>query len=425
MAIAPAHALVNFTEHRLANGLRVILAEDHSAPTISVSLAYDVGSRDEQPGESGFAHLFEHMMFQGSENVGKGEHFLLIQNNGGSMNGTTSSERTNYYQTLPANQLDLALFLEADRMRSLAVTAANFENQRGTVIEERRQNYDNRPYGRSSEALPELVFDNFANAHSTIGSMADLEAFTFEQAVRFHDAYYTPNNCVLALVGDVTQEHALRRIEHFFGSIAGRPRPAAPNVSEIEPVSELRKSITDPLARLARVDIAFRIPPADNPDFHALQLLTMILSGGQSSRLYQEVVLKQQALSAGAFAQERRGPGMLVVAAFGPDPAVSEAALLREIERVREHPVEQWEIEKAKLTLRRQVGQQLLSTVSRANLLAIYAVFYNDPGFINRRLDLLDQITIADLHRVAQQYLAPGRRRTLLTVPPVQQTEAA
>ena len=149
-------AHVHFSEHTLANGLRVILAEDHSAPTFSVSLTYDVGSRDERPGESGFAHLFEHMMFQGSANVGKGEHFLLIQNNGGSMNGTTSSERTNYYQTLPANQLDLALFLEADRMKALAVTAPNFENQRGTVIEERRQNYDNRPYGRSSEMLPEL-----------------------------------------------------------------------------------------------------------------------------------------------------------------------------------------------------------------------------------------------------------------------------
>jgi zinc protease len=285
MASAEAKALVNFTEHRLANGLRVILSEDHTAPTVSVSLAYDVGSRDEQPGESGFAHLFEHMMFQGSENVGKGEHFLLIQNNGGSMNGTTSSERTNYYQTLPANQLDLALFLEADRMKALAVTAANFENQRRTVIEERRQNYDNRPYGRSSELLPELVFDNFANAHSTIGAMADLEAFTFEQAVRFHAAYYTPNNCVLALVGDISPEHALARIEHFFGGIPGAPRPAAPDVSESEPESERRRTTVDPLARLARVDIAFQIPAANTPDFQALQLLTHVLSGGQSSRL--------------------------------------------------------------------------------------------------------------------------------------------
>lgn len=418
MGTAQAKSLVNFSEHRLANGLRVILSEDHSAPTVSVSLAYDVGSRDERPGESGFAHLFEHMMFQGSENVGKGEHFLLIQNNGGSMNGTTSSERTNYYATLPSNQLDLALFLEADRMRALAVTAANFENQRATVIEERRQNYDNRPYGRASELLPELVFENFSNAHSTIGSMADLEAFTFEQALKFHDAYYTPNNCVLALVGDVTKQRALERIEHYFGQIPGRPRPAAPNVQEPEPTSARRETTTDALARLARIDVAFQVPAANASDFHALQILTMVLSGGQSSRLYQEVVLKQEALSAGAFVQERRGPGMLVVAAYAPDAEKAEQALLREIGRVRDEKVEDWELEKAKLTVRRQASQQLLSTVSRANLLAIYAVFYQDPDFINRRLDLLDQVTAEDLQRVARQYLSPARCRTLLTLPP-------
>lgn len=422
--------LVHFTEHRLANGLRVILAVDSSAPTVSVSLTYDVGSRDERPGESGFAHLFEHMMFQGSENVGKGEHFLLVQNNGGSMNGTTSSERTNYYQTLPANQLDLALFLEADRMRALAVTAANFENQRRTVIEERKQNYDNRPYGRSSEKLPELVFNNFANAHSTIGALSDLEAFTFEQAVRFHAAYYTPNNCVIALVGDFNEAHALSRVEHFFGDIPAGPRPAAPDVSEPDvnetgPTSARREVFTDPLARLARIDIAFQIPPAHAPDFHALQLLTMVLSGGQSSRLYQEVVLKQEAISAGAFAQERRGPGMLVVAAFGPDAAQAEASLVREIDRVRDTPVEEWELEKAKLTVRRQTSLQLLSTVARANLLAIYAVFHNDPGFLNRRLDLLDEVTVADVQRVARQYLAPECRRTLLTIPPFTDEKAA
>ncbi len=425
MGIAQSTSLVSFTEHQLANGLRVILAEDHHAPTVSISLAYDVGSRDERPGESGFAHLFEHMMFQGSENVGKGEHFLLIQNNGGSMNGTTSSERTNYYETVPANQLELALFLEADRMRSLAVTAANFENQRGTVIEERRQNYDNRPYGRSSEILPELVFDNFANAHSTIGSLADLEAFTFEQAVNFHSQYYRPNNCVLAIVGDIDPAQALARVEHHFGDIPRGERPPAPDVSEPTSTAERRRVVEDSLARLNRIDIAVQIPAANHPDFHALQLLTMILSGGHSSRLYQEVVLQQDALSAGAFVQERRGPGMLVVAAFAPDADRAEAALLREIDRVRDTPIDPWELEKAKLTLRRQTAQHLLSSTARANLLAIYSVFYQNPDFINRRLDLFDQVTLEDLQRVAQLYLAPARRRTLVTTPPPATREEA
>ena len=255
--------------------------------------------------------------------------------------------------------------------------------------------------------------------------MADLEAFTFEQAVNFHGKYYTPNNCVLALVGDISPAHALERIEHFFGDIPGGLRPGAPDVDEAEPDGDRRATTFDPLARLSRIDIAFRIPAAHKPDFHALQLVTMVLSAGQSSRLYQEVVLQQEALSAGAFAQERRGPGMLVVAAYGPDAAKSEAALLREIDRVREELVEDWEMEKAKLTLRRQVSQQLLSTVSRANLLSLYAVYYGDPGFINRRLEVLDRVTRADLQRVARQYLDPGHRRTLITLPPVAQSEAA
>ena len=176
---------IAFKEFKLKNGLRVLLAEDHSAPTYSICVTYNVGSRDERPGRTGFAHLFEHMLFQGSENVGKGEHFILIQNNGGSANGTTNMDRTNYFETLPANQLELGIFLEADRMRAPAITQANFDNQRLTVQEERRQSYDNRPYGKTYEAVIDLAYDNFAYKHSTIGSMDDLNAATIEDAERF------------------------------------------------------------------------------------------------------------------------------------------------------------------------------------------------------------------------------------------------
>src|SRR5437868_9993249 len=165
---------VKFTEHKLKNGLRVILSEDHSAPTYSISVVYNVGSRDERAGRTGFAHLFEHMMFQGSENVGKGEHFIYIENNGGGMNGSTTADRTEYHETLPANQLDLGLFLEADRMRSLVINQSNLDNQRKTVQEEKRQRYDNQPYGQSFEVLLDTAYDNFAYKHSTIGSMEDL-----------------------------------------------------------------------------------------------------------------------------------------------------------------------------------------------------------------------------------------------------------
>ncbi|HEY1233392.1 MAG TPA: pitrilysin family protein, partial [Candidatus Binatia bacterium] len=183
---------VDFKEFRLQNGLRVLLVEDHSAPTYSICVTYNVGSRDERPGRTGFAHLFEHMLFQGSENVGKGEHFILIQNNGGSANGTTNLDRTNYFETLPANQLELGIFLEADRMRAPAITQANFDNQRLTVQEERRQSYDNRPYGKTYEAVIGLAYDNFGYKHSTIGSMEDLNAATIDDAEAFFKTYYAP-----------------------------------------------------------------------------------------------------------------------------------------------------------------------------------------------------------------------------------------
>src|SRR5215468_3379949 len=200
---------VVFKEFKLNNGLQVILAEDHSAPTYSICVTYNVGSRDERPGRTGFAHLFEHMMFQGSENVGKGEHFIIIENNGGGMNGSTNSDRTEYHETLPANQLDLGLFLEADRMKSLAITPANLENQRETVKEEKRQRYDNQPYGQTFDTLFETAYDNFAYKHSTIGSMDDLNAATTNDVSQFFKTYYAPNNAVLTLVGDFKTNEAL------------------------------------------------------------------------------------------------------------------------------------------------------------------------------------------------------------------------
>src|SRR5918911_289073 len=203
---------VDFKETTLKNGLRVITVEDHSAPVIAVSVTYNVGSRNEREGRTGFAHLFEHMMFKGSENVGTGEHFLLIFNNGGTMNGTTNENRTNYFETMPANQLDLALFLEADRMRSLAITQENLDNQRNAVQEERRLSVDNQPYGKSREIQQELMYDNFALKHTTIGSMADLNAATVEDVAAFFKTYYAPNNAALSIVGDVDTHTTLARV---------------------------------------------------------------------------------------------------------------------------------------------------------------------------------------------------------------------
>src|SRR5881296_1273598 len=221
LLVAPAlmSQKVTYTEHKLKNGLRVILSEDHSAPTYSIAVTYDVGSRNERDGRTGFSHLFEHMMYQGSENVGKGEHFVLIENNGGGMNGSTNSDRTEYHETLPANQIDLGLFLEADRMRSLVINQANLDNQRETVKEERRQRRDNQPYGQTFDIFFETAYDNFGYKHSTIGSMEDLNDASVKDVADFFKTYYAPNNAVLTLVGDFKPSDALSKIEKYFGNI--------------------------------------------------------------------------------------------------------------------------------------------------------------------------------------------------------------
>src|SRR5690242_4291617 len=275
---------VNFNETTLKNGLRVITVEDPSAPVIAVSVTYNVGSRNEREGRTGFAHLFEHMMFKGSENVGSGEHFLLVFNNGGTMNGTTNEDRTTYFEALPANQLDLALYLEADRMRSLAINKANLDNQRNAVQEERRLGVDNQPYGQSGEVQQGLIYDNFAYKHTVIGSMDDLNAASVEDVAAFFKTYYAPNNAVLAVVGDFKTADAIKKIKQYFESIPSQPPPPPVDMTEPEQKAERRASVDDQLARLAQVDIAFKTLPGNTQDFYALQVLSTALQSGQSSR---------------------------------------------------------------------------------------------------------------------------------------------
>lgn len=412
---------IDFKEFTLKNGLRVLLAEDHSAPTFSICVTYNVGSRDERPGRTGFAHLFEHMLFQGSENVGKGEHFILIQQNGGSANGTTNSDRTNYYETLPANQLELAIFLEADRMRAPAITQANFDNQRATVQEERRQNYDNRPYGKTYEAALDLVYDNFSYKHSTIGSMEDLNSATVEDAAAFFKTYYAPNNAVLSLVGSFKSDHALALIKKYFENIPAQAPPAEPDMSEPEQRGERRKVIEDGFAQTARLDMIYKIPPGNTPDWYALEFLGRVLSQGASSRLYQKLVKeKELALSASADASERRGPSTFwfsVMARPGADLAEIERIVGDEIGRLQMGQVRTAELIKVRNQLTRQRAQQLYRTRSRANALGHFAVYYNDPSLINQVWKNYQKITAADLQRVAQKYFHDSNRTVLTTLP--------
>jgi predicted Zn-dependent peptidase len=412
---------VKYTEHKLKNGLRVILSEDHSAPTYSISVTYNAGSRDERDGRTGFAHLFEHMMFQGSENVGKGEHFIIIENNGGGMNGSTSVDRTEYHETLPANQIDLGLFLESDRMRSLVINQSNLDNQIATVQEERRQRYDNQPYGRSFETLFETAYDNFAYKHSTIGSMEDLKAATVKDVAEFFKTYYAPNNAVLTLVGDFKTSEVLPKIEKYFGNIPSQAPPPVPNMSESPQKAERRKTLEDPLAQLTRIDIAWKIPPGNTTDWYALYVLGEILSTGQSSRFYQKLIKeKQVAVQADAGNFERRGPSLFVnilMVAPGKDAAEAEKLAYEEIERVKNELVTDAELERVRMAVKRSKVEQLEGTLYRAQALGEYAVFYNDPNVINTGNDKLLSITKQQIQQAARTYLTPANRTVITTVP--------
>jgi zinc protease len=421
VATAQTSMRVDLKETHLANGLRVITVEDHNAPVIAVNVTYNVGSRNEKEGRTGFAHLFEHMMFQGSENVGKSEHFILVYNNGGTMNGTTNEDRTNYFEALPTNQLQLALFLEADRMRSLAVTQENLDNQRNAVQEERRIGLDNAAYGKSGEIQQELMYDNFAYKHDTIGSMADLNAASVADVQAFFKMYYAPNNAVLTLVGDFKTADAMATIKKYFDPIPRQPDPPPVDMTEPEQKAERRTSVDDVLARLPRISIAYKTLPGNTADFYALQVLANILSGGASSRFNQKLVReKEMVTSANSFAQETRGVGGFYITAT-PRPAsrtdVVEAAVYDEVARLQKEPIADWELQKAKSGARRNYINGLQSSLGRATTIGQYAVYYNDPNLINTRIDKVNAVTKEDVQRVANKYLVQANRTVVITVP--------
>lgn len=420
-AQGPRNVRVDFKETTLKNGLRVITVEDHSAPVVAISITYNVGSRNERQGRTGFAHLFEHMMFKGSENVGSGEHFMLVFNNGGNMNGTTNEDRTNYFEILPANQLDLGLFLEADRMKSLAITKDNLDNQRNAVQEERRLGIDNQPYGKSGELQQELLYDNFAYKHSVIGSMDDLNAATVEDVAAFFKMYYAPNNAVLVLVGDFKVQEALAKIRSNFEAIPRQPDPPSVDMAEPQQKAERRLSVDDMLARAPRVDLAFKGVPGNTTDFYALQVLAAVLQGGQSSRLYQKLVKeKEMVTGVGGFMDEKRGVGAFYTNATlrpGVKTDDIEAAIYAEIDRLKKEPIADWELQKAKNTTRRNLINGLQSSLTRAITLGQYTVYYNEPGLINNRLDKVASVTKEDVQRVANTYLVDTNRTVVITMP--------
>jgi zinc protease len=414
---------LEFRDVKLENGLRVILVPDHSAPVYAIDVCYNVGSRNERPGRTGFAHLFEHMMFQGSENVGKGEHFSLVFNNGGGMNGTTNEDRTTYFEQMPKNQLDLGLFLESDRMRALNITQANLDNQRNAVQEERRQGIDNQPYGHASLDVDNLSYDNFAYKHSTIGSMTDLNAATIQDVKDFFRIYYAPNNAVLTLVGDFNPDEALEKVKKYFGSIPSQPAPPKVLLDEEPHYGERREVIYDPLARLPEVDMAYHVPAGNTPENYAVQQLSIILGQGESSRFYQHLVKeKQLASDVSVQADARIGVSQLYLSA-NPRPGVKvedlEKGMDEEIAEVVKDGVTPKELAKAKTQLLRQFIERRRSDLFTAILIGSYTVFFNDPNLINTILDKENSVTLEQVNAAAKKFLERDQRTVVITLPAV------
>ena len=408
---------LHIEEYKLENGLRVVLNHDDSVPVVAVAVYYDVGSRNEREDRTGFAHLFEHMMFQGSENVPKAGHFQFIMKAGGTMNGTTSSERTNYYETLPANQLPLALWLESDRMRSLAVTQENLDNQRDAVKEEKRLRYDNQPYGQIFDLINQMIYQNFTNAHSTIGSMDHLDAATVEDVQEFFRIYYAPNNAVLVISGAFETETAKELVEKFFGDIPNQPLPPALDVSEPREVANTYQEYEDKLAPLPAFLIGWKIPPRRTKEFNALYLAGKILYDGDSSRLYQKLVKGEESVvQLFGFTDERRGPSSIFIGAIPkPEKDLSKIreVIMHEINDIATNGVKPAEMQKLHNGLLNDTVRVRQSSMARAQSIAEYALYDGDPTLINSELDELLAITPDDIQAAVNEYLNHENRALL------------
>ncbi|WP_369183042.1 M16 family metallopeptidase [Streptomyces sp. Y1] len=417
---------IAITEHRLANGLRVVLSEDHLTPVAAVCLWYDVGSRHEVAGRTGLAHLFEHLMFQGSANVSNNGHFELVQGAGGSLNGTTSFERTNYFETMPAHQLELALWLEADRMGSLlaALDDTSMENQRDVVKNERRQRYDNVPYGTAFEKLTALSFPGDHPYHHTpIGSMADLDAATLDDARAFFRTYYAPNNAVLSVVGDIDPEQTIAWVEKYFGSIPAHDGKQPPRSGELPDTigREIREQLHEDVPSRALM-AAYRLPHDGTREADAADLALTILGSGESSRLYNRLVRRDRTAVAAGFGLLRLAGapslGWLDVKTSG-DATLDqiEAAVDEELARFAAEGPTPEELERAQAQIEREWLDRLTTVAGRADELCRYAVLFGDPKLLNDALPKVLDVTAEEVRAVAEARLHPANRAVLAYEP--------
>ena len=418
--------VVPFTDERLPNGLRLIISEDHLVPVVALNVWYDVGSKHEQRGRTGFAHLFEHVMFQGSRHVAKAEHIALVQAAGGTMNGTTWLDRTNYFETMPSHQLELALWLEADRLATLldALSQENLDNQRAVVKNEKRVSYDNQPYGTWQEKLlGHLYPPEHPYHHPTIGSMEDLDAASLEDVSAFFRTWYAPNNAVLSIVGDVDPGRARAWVEQYFGPIPSNPA-IPPFVTDPLPMTlggERRETVEDRVP-LTRIYAAYRAPALGDVQLHALEIAAQVLAGGKGSRLHRRLVRE------GRIAQDvvifllpfASGPSIFMGwATVRPDAtaAAVEAGFLEEIARLAVEDVTDDELQRAKALIETDELGSLQRVSERADRLSMYATLLDEPDEINRQLDRYLAVTAADVRAACAALLVEHNRVVLTYVP--------
>ncbi len=416
-------------EHKLANGLDLLMYEDHAVPVATVEVWYHVGSKNEKKGRSGFAHLFEHLMFKGSANVGPEEHKNFISSVGGRYNATTDFDRTLYFQVFPSNYLERVLWMEADRMRSLDISDENFKSERDVVKEERRLRVDNPPFGRLREVVLDKTYTTHPYKIDVIGSMRDLDAATVEDVRDFHATYYVPNNATLVVTGDIDPAQTIRWAEKHFGGIPqGKPIPR--DIPK-EPAQTAERRAVDyhPNTPLPAVLITYHIPEAVSRDLYPLQVAGNVLSSGESSRLYQRMVYeKQMAVEAGGETMALEDPGVFFFFAFlqdGQKPEDGEKELLAAIDKLRAEPVTDAELVKTKnqlisaLVFGRQTGLDKADAIGNAK------VILNDVSLVNRQLAEYQKVTAADVERVARAYFKPENRTVVYMLPEAMRPGAA
>ncbi len=413
-------AKIEFEEFDLPNGLHVILHKDNTNPIVSVDIWYHVGAKDEDPGRTGFAHLFEHMMFQGSGNVKKTEHFNYIQNAGGTLNGTTNQDRTNYFETAPSNQLELLLWLESDRMSTLQVTQENFDNQREVVKEEKRQRYDNVPYGSRWGEMMKRLFKGQTYEWIPIGSMEDLNSADLNYAQEFYRKYYSPDNAVLVISGDIDYSEARTLAEKYFGGLkpASTVKKKYPEI--IFNQGEAKDVIYDNV-QLPAVYIGYKIPGTTSKEIQELEMLSMIMGDGKSSRLYRDIVYdKKTAKSAGSFIWDNEIGGMFIVTATAFKNTNADS-LLEDITRIVDsfgkEPVSDKELEKVKNSVENDYISNMQTIMGKADALASYWTFHKNTGLINTMVDEYLAVTKEDIMNAAKKYLTNDNRVVLTYLP--------